>query len=50
MPKNNSKIEKDKIVIYRPWITLKNGTRIYAKNYGKKVFRLVINPEEKDNY
>ena len=47
---SKTSLEKDKIVIYRPWITLKNGTRIYAKNYGKKVFRIVISPEEKENY
>jgi hypothetical protein len=29
-------------VIYRPWITLKNGKRIYAAVYGLKAFRLVI--------
>jgi hypothetical protein len=29
-------------VIYRPWITTKDGRRIYAKTYGKKVFRLEI--------
>ena len=29
------------IVIYTPYIT-KNGRRIYASSYGKKVFRLEI--------
>ena len=27
--------------IYTPYIT-KNGVRIYAKNYGKKVFRFLV--------
>lgn len=27
--------------IYRPWITVK-GKRIYAKNYGKKAFRIPV--------
>ena len=29
------------IVIYTPYIT-RNGNRIYASSYGKKVFRLEI--------
>ncbi len=28
--------------IFRPWITKKDGTRIYAKQYGKKVFRIPV--------
>ena len=28
--------------IFRAWITLKDGTRIYAKNYGKRAFRIWI--------
>lgn len=28
--------------VYRPFITLKNGHRIYAKTYGKKVFRFWV--------
>ena len=31
--------------IYRPWITLPNGTRIFARNYGKRVFRILIDNE-----
>jgi hypothetical protein len=27
-----------KILIFRPWITLKNGTRLYARTVGKRVF------------
>jgi hypothetical protein len=29
-------------VIYRPWITLRNGKRIYAATYGLTSFRLVV--------
>jgi len=29
-------------VIFRPWITLRNGRRRYAREYGLKAFRLVI--------
>lgn len=28
--------------IFCTYITLKDGTRIYAKNYGKKAFRIFI--------
>lgn len=28
--------------IFRAYITLKDGTRIYAKNYGKKAFRIFV--------
>ena len=38
MKKNN----KNMIVIYRPFMTLKNGKRIYASSYGKKAFRIEI--------
>lgn len=30
--------------IYRPFITLPNGTVIWAKSYGKKAFRIPIGP------
>lgn len=29
-------------VIYRPWITTKDGRKIYAKAYGLKVFRIEL--------
>jgi hypothetical protein len=29
-------------VIYTPYITLRNGRRLYAANYGRKVWRLVV--------
>lgn len=28
--------------IFRVYITLKDGTRIYARNYGKKAFRIFV--------
>lgn len=34
---DNSKIIE---YIYTPYITLKNGKRIWAKQYGKKAFRI----------
>lgn len=30
------------VVIFRPFITLKNGKRIYAKSFGKKAFPIKI--------
>ena len=32
------KKETDYEVVYTPYITLKNGRRIYARHYGKKAF------------
>lgn len=32
------KKNENKSLIFRPYITLKNGTRLYAKQYGKKAF------------
>ena len=32
----------EKKVIFRPFITLKNGRRIYASAYGLKAFRLEV--------
>jgi hypothetical protein len=29
-------------VLYRPWITLRNGKRLYAAAYGLTAFRLVV--------
>jgi len=29
-------------VIFRPYITLKNGKRLYASTYGKKAFPILI--------
>ena len=37
-------------VIYRPWITLPNGTKLYAKQFGKKVFRIPITEDQAANY
>ena len=34
-------VEQDSVrYIYRTYITCKDGTRIYARNYGKKAFRI----------
>jgi len=34
-------------VIFRASIKLKDGTTIYAKNYGKKAFRIVLDNDKK---
>lgn len=33
--------------IFRAWITTKDGTKIYAKDYGKKAFKIWIDPNSK---
>ena len=38
MPKKNNDI----VYIFRPYITLRNGHRIYARQYGLKAFRIAI--------
>lgn len=35
-----TKKNKKNEYIYTPYITLKNGKRIYASQYGKKAFRI----------
>lgn len=32
--------------IFRAYITTKDGTKIYAKDYGKKAFRIWVGPEK----
>lgn len=29
-------------VVFRPWITLKNGKRLYASQVGKRAFPLIV--------
>jgi hypothetical protein len=29
-------------VLYTPWITLRNGRRLYASAYGRKVWRILV--------
>ena len=36
------KKEEGHEVVYTAYITLKNGRRLYASNYGLKAFRLLI--------
>ena len=38
--------ENEMKVIYTAFITLKNGTRIYAKNYGLRAFRIYVKNAE----
>ena len=33
-------------VIFRPWITLPNGERLYAKTLGKRAFPIPVDPED----
>jgi len=35
------------VVLFRAWITGKNGERLYAKDYGLKAFRLLIRAPRK---
>jgi hypothetical protein len=28
--------------VFTPWITLRNGKRLYAANYGRKVWRILV--------
>ncbi|WP_426037500.1 hypothetical protein [Cypionkella sp. TWP1-2-1b2] len=35
----------DKVVIYRPYITTKDGRKIWAKWFGKKAFRIELPPD-----
>lgn len=32
--------------IFRSWITTKNGDRIYAKDYGKRAFRIWVSKQK----
>lgn len=38
-------IPADHTVVFRAWITLKNGTRLYAKTYGLKAFPVLVRSE-----
>lgn len=31
-----------KKLIFRPWITLKNGKKLYASQFGKRVFPILV--------
>ena len=39
--------KKNTVYIFRTSITLKDGTKIYAKDYGKKAFRIPLNTIKK---
>ncbi|MCR4621711.1 MAG: hypothetical protein K5663_06475 [Clostridiales bacterium] len=38
----------DYIYIFRAFITLKDGTRLYARQHGKKAFRIAVPVEHQD--
>ncbi len=42
MQKERDSVPEGYTVIYRPYITLKNGKRLYAAHYGKKSWRIVV--------
>jgi hypothetical protein len=42
MRKLNDEVPQDAEVIFRPWITLRNGKRLYAKHFGLRAWPLVI--------
>lgn len=29
-------------LVFRPWITLKDGTRLFARQFGKRAFPLLV--------
>ena len=39
---NDENVPEGFTVVYTPWITLRNGKRLYASTYGRKVWRLVV--------
>jgi hypothetical protein len=39
-PSSSEPAGDDAAFIYRPWITLRDGRRIYAKAYGKAAFKI----------
>ncbi|MBR3017055.1 MAG: hypothetical protein IKH57_08255 [Clostridia bacterium] len=45
-------MEKDKssdcVYIFRAFITLKDGTRLYARQRGKKAFRIAVSVKRQD--
>lgn len=42
VPAMARKIRAGKRLIFRAWITSKNGTRLYAKDYGLRAFALWV--------
>ncbi len=46
MLKEGETVPEGCTVIYTPYITLKNGKRLYASNYGRKSWRIVVRKEK----
>ena len=42
MVKETDVVPEGFTVIYRPWITLRNGKKLYAAAYGRTAWRLVV--------
>ena len=37
----------NRLYIFRAWVTTRSGKRIYAKDYGKKAFRIEVDGKRK---
>lgn len=42
MSTNEDVVPEGYVVVYRPYITLRNGRRLYASAYGRTAWRLVV--------
>jgi len=42
----NTELPNGKTIIYRPYFKTKDGRTIWARDYGKKVFRIVIDRDK----
>jgi hypothetical protein len=40
-------MSKDEKIIFRPWIQLPNGKRIYASHYGLRAFPIKVRDEKR---
>lgn len=40
--KSFSPVPEGYVLVFRPWITLKNGNRLYASQVGKRAFPLLV--------
>jgi hypothetical protein len=38
----NEPVPPGKRLVFRPWITKKDGTRLYARQFGKRAFPILI--------
>jgi hypothetical protein len=40
---------EDQVYIFRPWITLRNGKRLYAYQVGLKAFKIPVKGKPRDD-